>query len=193
MEHLQPHEYGPLIVIYDEPQDFFSAHDAPLAHDALKLLLHDQGKASEELTKKMTPAGQQIMQEIYQKHRESLAPAILAEIDKRSEQLSAASPAGHLKFLRAPVLLLHGSDDTIIPPTEMLWLKRDIPQDELVEALETPAIGHVEVGSKISLGERLALMQWMALMLHTARSSDSGKGAASLPAGTWIANVRLVF
>ncbi len=193
VEHLQAHEYGPLIVIYDEPQDFFSAHDAPLAHDALKLLLHDQGKASEELTKKMTPAGQQIMQEIYQKHRESLAPAILAEIDKRSEQLSAASPAGHLKFLRAPVLLLHGSDDTIIPPTEMLWLKRDIPQDELVEALETPAIGHVEVGSKISLGERLALMRWMALMLHTARSSDSGKGAASLPAGTWIANVKPVF
>ncbi len=52
VDHLQPHEYGPLIVIYDEPQDFFSAHDAPLAHDALKLLLHDQGKASEELTRR---------------------------------------------------------------------------------------------------------------------------------------------
>ncbi len=99
----------------------------------------------------MTPAGQQIMQEIYQKHRENLAPAILAEIDKRSEQLAAASPAGHLRFLQAPVLLLHGSDDTIIPPTEMLWLKHDIPQDELVDALESPAIGHVEVGKKITL------------------------------------------
>lgn len=187
VEHLQPHEYGPLIVIYDEPQDFFSAHDAPLAHDALKLLLHNQGKASEELTRKMTPNGQQIMQEIYQKHRESLAPAILAEIDKRSEQLAAASPAGHLRFVQAPVLLLHGSDDTIIPPTEILWLKGDIPQNELVDALESPAIGHVAVGKKITLGQRLALVHWMALMIHTARSSGSSKVTANLPAGVWIA------
>jgi len=187
VEHLQPHEYGPLIVIYDEPQDFFSAHDAPLAHDALKLLLHNQGKASEELTRKMTPNGQQIMQEIYQKHRESLAPAILAEIDTRSEQLAAASPAGHLRFVQAPVLLLHGSDDTIIPPTEILWLKGDIPQNELVDALESPAIGHVAVGRKIPLGQRLALVHWMALMIHTARSSGSSKVTANLPAGVWIA------
>jgi pimeloyl-ACP methyl ester carboxylesterase len=186
VERLQPHEYGSLIVIYDEPQDFFSPHDAPLAHDALKLLLHDQGKASEELTRQMTPAGQQIMQEIYQKHRESLTPAILAEINQRSEQLAAASPAGHLRFLQAPVLLLHGSDDTIIPPAEMLWLKRDIPQDNLVDALESPAIGHVEVGRKITLAQRLALVHWMALMIHTARSSGSSKGTRDLPAGVWI-------
>jgi pimeloyl-ACP methyl ester carboxylesterase len=187
--HLQPHEYGALIVIYDEPQDFFSAHDAPLAHDALKLLLHDQGKASEELTKRMTTAGQRTMQEIYQKHRVSVTPAILAEVDKRSEQLAAASPAGHLRFLQAPVLLLHGSDDSIIPPTEMLWLKRDIPQDDLVAALESPAIGHVEVGKKITLGQRLALVHWMALMIHTARSSGSSNGIADLPAGMWIGAV----
>ncbi len=187
VEHLQPHEYGPLIVIYDEPQDFFSTHDAPLAHRALKLLLHDQGKASEELTREMTPAGQQIMQDIYQKHRESLAPAIVAEINKRSEQLAASSPAGNLKFLQAPVLLLHGSDDTIIPPTEMLWLKRDIPQGRLIDALETPAIGHVEVGSKMTLRQRLALVHWMALMIHTARSGSSSTGTTNLPAGAWIA------
>ena len=61
-EHLAPHEYGPLIVIYDEPVDFFSQHDAPLAHEALKLLLGGHGKESEALTQRMTPAGQQIMQ-----------------------------------------------------------------------------------------------------------------------------------
>ena len=27
VEHLQPHEYGPLIVVYDEPQDFFAPQD----------------------------------------------------------------------------------------------------------------------------------------------------------------------
>jgi len=187
VEHLKPHEYGPLIVIYDEPQDFFPAPDAPLAHEALKLLLHDEGKASEAMTKKMTPASRQLMQDIYHKNRGRFAPEILAEIDKRSDALSAASPAGQLAFLRVPVFLLHGSDDTIIPPTEMLWLERDIPKQYLRGALMTPAIGHVEVGSKLSLYERLALVHWMARLIQTARSSTAGKGPGKVPAGEWTA------
>jgi pimeloyl-ACP methyl ester carboxylesterase len=187
IDHLQPHEYGPLIVIYDEPQDFFSPQDAPIAHDALKLLLHGDGKASEVLTRKMTSAGQQIMQDLYHKHRETLIPAILAELEKRRDALAAASPAGHLRFVQAPVLLLHGSDDAIIPPTEMQWLQRDLPQDRLIDALQSAAIGHVEVGTKISWRERIALVHWMALMIHTARDTGDGKVLTNLPAGVWIA------
>lgn len=182
VEHLAPHEYGPLIVVYDEPQDFFSPQDAPLAHDALKLLLSGDGKGSEALTSKMSPAGRQIMQDIYRKQRQALTPAILGEIEKRRDQLSAASPAGHLAFVRAPVLLLHGSDDVVIPPTELLWLERDLPKESLVTALVSPAIGHVEVGGKVSLRDKLALVHWMAQMLHTARATESGKGPV-LPAG----------
>jgi pimeloyl-ACP methyl ester carboxylesterase len=187
VDHLQPHEYGPLIVIYDEPQDFFSPQDAPIAHDALKLLLHGDGKASEVLTRKMTSAGQQIMQDLYHKHRETLLPAILAEVEKRRDALAAASPAGHLRFVQAPVLLLHGSDDAIIPPTEMQWLQRDVPQDRLIDALQSAAIGHVEVGTKISWRQRLALVHWMALMIRTARDTGDGKVLTNLPAGVWIA------
>jgi len=186
VEHLAPHEYGPLIVMYDEPQDFFSTQDAPIAHNALKVLLSGNGKASEALTKTMTPADQQIMQNIYHKQRASLAPAILNEIDKRREELAAASPAGHLRFLPMPVLLLHGSDDSIIPPAEMLWLERDIPKDNLIATLISPAIGHVDFGTKINLRDRLALVHWMALMIHQARSTTGGRGPA-LPAGIWLA------
>ena len=67
----------------DEPQDFFAPRDAQTAHNALKVLLSGNGKASEALTKTMTPSDQQIMQDVYHKQRESLAPAILDEIDKR--------------------------------------------------------------------------------------------------------------
>jgi len=185
VEHLSPHEYGPLIVVYDEPGDFFSPHDAPIAHDALKLLLSGNGKASETLTQTMTPAGQQIMQDIYHKHRERLTLAILAETDERREELAAASPAGHLRFLHMPVLLLHGSDDSIIPPTELLWLERDIPKEYLVSAVVSPAISHVEVGSKASLWDKLALVHWMAMLIRETRNTGVGKGPV-LPSGTWI-------
>ena len=185
-EHRTQHEYGPLIVIYDEPEDFFNAQDAPLAHEALELLLHGHGKESEKLSEKMSPDGRQIMQDIYHKRREKLQPVIVAEIDKRAEQLAAASPAGHLRFISVPVLLLHGSDDTVIPPTELLWLKRDLPSENLVAALESPAITHVEVGSKVKIADRLRLVHWMALMLHTARSTEGGKASEGAPAGDCI-------
>jgi pimeloyl-ACP methyl ester carboxylesterase len=189
IEPVQPHEYGPLIVIYDEPQDFFAPQDVQTGHEALKLLLAEQGKASETLTKTMTPDDQEIMQRIYHKQRESFTPAILAEIDKRRERLAAASPAGHLQALHVPVLLLHGSDDVIIPPTEMLWLQRDIPKKYLLDALISPAIGHVDFGAKVKLRDRLALVHWMALMIHEARSAGDGQDSMHLPAGLWLASV----
>jgi dienelactone hydrolase len=189
IEHMQPHEYGPLIVVYDEPQDFFVPEDVQAAHDALKLLLAEQGKASEKLTEAMTPADQQIMQRIYHKQRETFAPAILAEVDKRHEQLAFASPAGHLQTLRVPILLLHGSDDAIIPPTEILWLQRDIPKKYLRDALLSPAIGHVDLGVKIKLRDRLALIHWMALMIREAKTAGNGQNVRQPPAGLWLAPV----
>ena len=189
VEHMQPHEYGPLIVVYDEPQDFFAPQDVQAAHEALRLLLSENGKASEALTKTMTPADQEIMQRIYHKQRASFAPAILAEIDKRREELAAASPSGHLQSLHIPILLLHGSDDVIIPQTEMLWLQRDIPKKYLLDALISPAIGHVDFGAKVKLHDRLALVHWMALMIHEARTGGDGQGSMHLPAGVWLASV----
>ncbi len=59
-------------------------------------------------------------------------------------QLSAISPQGKLGPLRAPVFLLHGATDDIIPSTETLWLEKDIPKAYLREALITPAFSHVD-------------------------------------------------
>ena len=186
VEHLPPHEYGPLIVVYDEAQDFFAPQDEPVAQEAMRLLLSENVKASEEVAKTLTPAGQETMQRIYHKQREDFSPALLAEIDKRREQLAAASPAGHLKSLQMPVLLLHGSDDTVIPPTELLWLERDIPRNRLRDALISPAMTHVEIGSKVSLRERLALVHWMALVIRETRVTES-EGTTHVPTGAWLA------
>ena len=39
-------------------------------------------------------------------------------------------------------------------------------KEYLVAALISPAIGHVDIGSKINLRERLALVHWMASMIY---------------------------
>jgi hypothetical protein len=69
----------------------------------------------------------------------------------------------------------------------MLWLKRDIPEEQLVDALESPAIGHVEIGKQITWRERLALVHWMALMIHTARSTAGAERPQGMRAGVWMA------
>ena len=184
-EHLTPHEYGPLIVVLDRPGDFFPPRDAAKATEAIKLVLADKGKESEVLTAQMTPAGQEVMQRIYHKQLDIFRQAILGEIEKNREQLAAASPAGRLNFLHVPVLLLHGSDDTVIPPTELLWLQQRIPQEYLAGALESPAISHVDVGHKASLRERFALVHWMEKLIRLARNAPRAQ-SAELPAGAWV-------
>ena len=133
------------------------------------------------------------MQQLYHKQREDLAKPIAAEIDRRSEALAAASPAGHLRFIRVPVLLLHGADDTVIPSTEILWLEKDVPGQYLAAALTSGALTHVEVGGKASLRERLALVHWMTVMIRTARNNGGGKQPQTLPAGTWIVPAATIF
>jgi dienelactone hydrolase len=184
-ERLTPHEYGPLIVVLDRAGDFFPPQDAAKATEAIKLVLAGQGKKSEALTAQMTPAGQQVMQRIYHKQFDGFRQAILAEIEKDHEQLAAASPAGRLAFLHAPVLLLHGSDDNVIPPTELLWLGQRIPQEYLAGALLSPAISHVEVGHKATLREQLALVHWMEKLIRLARNAPRAQ-SVELPAGAWV-------
>ncbi len=187
VERLTPHEYGPLIVMYDSPRDFFAPADVDKGQAAIRSLLEGKDQESEAFTKQMTPSGQEIMQRIYDKQFESFRPAILAMLDKRREQLDAASPAGHLRFLRVPVLLIHGSDDTVIPATELLWLEQHIPEEYLLDALVSPAITHVEVGRKVTLREHFALVRWMALLLRQARNTPPSK-LTQVPAGEWVAS-----
>ncbi len=187
VEHLTPHEYGALIVIDDEPGDFFSPHDAPLAHEAFKLLLAGDGKESEALTQRMTPAGQQVMQDIYHKQRASLTPAILAEIDKQRDKLAAASPAGHLRFIRAPVLLLHGSDDTRNPADRAVVAEARHSARSSGRGAGQPGHHSRRGRRQAQLRDRLALVHWMEEMIQVARSTTRGGPPESLPAGAWIA------
>jgi acetyl esterase/lipase len=185
VEHLTPHEYGPLIVVCDRPGDFFEPQDVNKAREAIMLLLSGEGKESEAITAQMTPADQEIMQRIYHHELYSFRQEILAEISQDQPQLTATSPAGRLGTIRVPVLLLHGADDTVIPPTELLWLKKNIPQQYLIDALISPVITHVELGDGATLQERLALVHWIALMLSEARNTPASR-QTTFPAGVWL-------
>jgi pimeloyl-ACP methyl ester carboxylesterase len=79
-------------------------------------------------------------------------------------EIEAASPHYYLAKIHVPVMLLHGSADNVVPPTETLWLAHDLPPGILKAALISPAIGHVEVGGASAM-DQVRLIHWMEEML----------------------------
>jgi pimeloyl-ACP methyl ester carboxylesterase len=88
---------------------------------------------------------------------------------KHIAQMDAVSPAGHLSELHAPVYLLHGAADDVIPPTELSWLQRDIPAGLLRGSLESRIISHVSFGqSRPSLADYWRGLRFLAHFLQAA-------------------------
>jgi pimeloyl-ACP methyl ester carboxylesterase len=169
-EKSKAHEYGPFVVVYSHPQEFFKGKDIPIAEQAMQYLLwEDLAKAHAE-TAKMTPAGQRSMQLLFDHHTEALSPLLLKSIEKYKSEYAPASPKGNIAGLKVPVFLLHGAADDVIPPSETLWLERDIPPGLVRGRLISPVVSHVELGADPSAREEFDLVHWMSEMLDEADS-----------------------
>jgi dienelactone hydrolase len=167
---LTAHEYGPMVLVYDRLEDFFPAADVPAVRESLRLWLweeRDQAKARLALVP--SPSREKLAA-LYDGKLDTIAPELLAEIDRRKDAMSAASPHGHLGSLRAPVLLLHGTGDRVIPASETLWLAQDVPHGLVKDVLLSPAIVHVELEGEPGVAEQWALVDFMADVLARASS-----------------------
>ncbi len=162
---LPPHEYGSLVLVYSHVEEFFSVADAPIARDAIRLQLWEQMDAARERAQALSPQGRGFMQLLLEHKQEDLAPALLAKMPQHAVEMAAVSPHGHLDGLHVPVLILHGSGDSVIPATEALWLAHDVPAPYLRKVLISPLITHVEVGGDPSLADKAALLEFMSDML----------------------------
>jgi hypothetical protein len=67
----------------------------------------------------------------------------------------------------APVFLLHGSEDTVIPPVETLFLATHLEGRTAVTGLLSGLITHAEVDKSAALGDVWALTRfWRGLMRY---------------------------
>jgi pimeloyl-ACP methyl ester carboxylesterase len=168
--HLQAHEYGPLIAVYDYPQEFFSPGDIPAARTTLKYLLWEQVDKAKAGAERLSPQGRRLMDLLFAHRMDVLAPEILRGIRKYQDEFAAVSPSGHLSGLRAPVYLLHGAGDNIIPWTESEWLQRDLPAGCLRQILISPVLSHLDISSSPSLWDELKLVHFISELLRDAAS-----------------------
>ncbi len=169
--HLAAHPYGPLVLVYDRLVDFFPPDDRAAAGDALRLWLWEDRDAARAHAKSLSPASLAKVDALFADDLHAIAPELLAEIDAHPDAMRAASPHGRLAGLRAPVFLLHGAGDTVIPSTETLWLAEDVPKALVRDVLVSPAVVHVELEGEPSVREKWALVHFMADVLAAAGSS----------------------
>ena len=87
--------------------------------------------------------------------------------------MAPVSPRGRLGGIQAQVFLLHGAADSVIPPSETLWLASDVPAGRLAGVLVSPAIMHVEIQGQPPLSQQWALVRFMAEVLDRAESNPS--------------------
>ena len=171
----QAHEYGSLVVAYANVSTYFSPADASQARVALRALLWEDLALAHVEAAKLSPRGRARMAQLFAHDHSSLVADTQRGLAALQPELDAASPHSCLSRLHVPVMLLHGASDNVVPPTETLWLARDMPPGVLQSALISPVIGHVELRDSSTM-DRLRLVQWMKQMLDLLDASSAERG-----------------
>lgn len=163
--HLKAHEYGLVVLVYDHLDRLVPGEDVGVMQAAFRAWLHeDRDRAIALASRRHTAAGEHLFQ-LLQHHRlHELCPRLEAIVARERAELAALSPRGHLSQIDAPVYLLHGAGDTVIPPSEARWAALELgsaPHDQLV----TPLLDHVEISGVSGLRQELALLGFMAHLM----------------------------
>jgi dienelactone hydrolase len=166
--HLTAHGYGALVLIYGRAERFFPPEDVAVARDAIRLWLWDERAAARARAEALSPESWAKMDVLFDGPMELVAREVLAVVDEDAEAMTTVSPHGHLSRLQAPVFLLHGAGDTVIPSAETEWIASEVPPRLLRNALVSPAITHVELGPDTPLEQKWALVHFMAEVLEEA-------------------------
>ena len=169
--NMRSHEYGALVAIYGHPEDYFSSADVALARDAIRAQLFEQVPKAQAIATHMSPAGKAFMQMLLSSDHTAAKELMLQNLEKHRDEMEAVSPAAQLYRIHVPVMLLHGAGDNVIPPSETLWLAKDIPSQDLRAVLISPAISHVEVGKDATLMDKIRLVHFIEQMLAEARTA----------------------
>jgi pimeloyl-ACP methyl ester carboxylesterase len=172
IEQLPPHEYGTLVMEYENLQDFVpNPADIEPLRAVLRAHLYEDVTAEDAALARLTPA-QRAQAKQLMDTTSSNTHRLLSQSNARHLQAMAAiSPHGHLAALTVPVYLLAGEGDNIIPSAETQWLETELPRKKLAAVLISPVISHLDLdGAGPTLLDQLHLVQFFALILHAAEA-----------------------
>jgi acetyl esterase/lipase len=168
-ETLPPHEYGALVLEYENLEDFAPKNDLTALRAVLRAHLYEDAAGEKTAMAALNPTqlaeAKQLMDTTSAKTRDMLARSEAEHV----AGMAGVSPHGHLKGLTTPVYLLHGEGDNIIPSAETMWMESELPSETLQYALISPVISHLDMdGAAPGALDRWRLVHFFALVLRAA-------------------------
>jgi dienelactone hydrolase len=159
------HDYGLAVLVYDAPERFVSAADAPTLRASVRGFLHESYGAAAQSALTLSPEGAAIYDLVDRRDRHALRDRVIAALPTLAASMAEASPRGRIAEIRVPIFLLHGAADNVVPPSESRWIAAEanaagVPCTLLVSEV----IGHAEVGAA-SNGAKAQLVRFMAALL----------------------------
>jgi dienelactone hydrolase len=178
-EHIhvpQPHDYGAVVALLNLADRLVPAAQVP----ALQAAITDYLRASSidrldpsaaqavfakarALGEAMPEPSRTLMSYVSARQVDKLGGALrplLSGLDLPAELSPERSPAPS-----APVFLLHGADDSVVPASEMVWLAKYLRGKTQVRTFASRLVTHAEVNRKAALSEIWQLSDfWRDLM-----------------------------
>lgn len=161
----EAHEYGLIVLLHQNLDHFVPEPDRPLMRESVRAwLMEDRARATALASLRTTSRAETLFSQIESGRLQELAPELVRLVGARAGELDALSPSGRLADVRVPVYLLHGTADSVIPPSETEWASRELGRHDHT-ALVSPLLEHVEVSKTASILHQVALVDFMAQML----------------------------
>ncbi len=165
LKQLRSHEYGLVVLTYECLPDLLPPEDVPLASSVLRAwLMEDRATALALMADVSSEQAERLFALLERGELSQLRPQLRRALDARQRHLERLSPSGKLSALRAPAYLLHGSDDTVIPPSETAWADIELARQEH-SALVSPLLRHVALKDGHDWVEQLRLLSFVAHLL----------------------------
>lgn len=165
---MHAHDYGAMVLVYGYVERFFPAADVPQAREAIRHWLHEEFDDARKVQATLPAESRAKLDLLFDKKTEALKPDLLRLVEAAEPAMRPVSPHGNVAGLRAPVFLLHGAGDNVIPPSESLWLAHDAPPGCVHNTLISPAIQHVELHGEPTAKDQWDLVHFMAQILDEA-------------------------
>jgi dienelactone hydrolase len=171
IEQLPPHEYGPLVLEYENLQDFVPAADLEPLRAVLRAHLYEDVTAEDAARARLTPAQLAEAKQLFDTRSAATHHLLEASTPRHREEMAAVSPHDRLAHLTTPVFLLAGEGDNIIPSAETLWLETELPRKALKASLISPVLSHLDLdGTGPTFFDQLRLIHFFALVLHAEQA-----------------------
>jgi dienelactone hydrolase len=166
-----PNDYGSLVLAYEHIGDYVPAQDTAAILPVLRAHLYENAEGETSLTAQLNSRQQAEFRQLEQSNLPAEAALAKASNAKYVTEMATISPEGNVADLHIPVFLLHGAADNVIPPTELSWLKRDLPAKSVHGALVTPLLSHVSLKlAKPTLADDWRALRFLAHFLEIAEA-----------------------